>query len=604
MCVCVSLVCSCFTWLFISSIAFFFYIYGYIYGKLQKKLQSLEDGPDPNTGMMTSDADLPDTSRSRSRSSSFRTPSPLHTLQDSTTTDDNIDDGTTKTTSSNNNNNNKSLTTRSTASSVDTQPKNIPALPVAGGTTTATTTISISAGDGSDVSSSAARERTISQGGDDTSPPPSPLSDVSFPRVQHSELVMSTDVVDERGRMFVPATLNGTAVVVKRISQGVLGQIIQREQNLLRVKSPNYLPYLAICMEPPSTVKLQMTRGAIDDWLYGVRARRRRGGGDGGGGGGGGGGSEGGGSSDGGETKDGSSSSSSSGASGGEEGDSIEAACWESTITDMQVAHWAVQLSSAVSDLHAENIVHGDIRGGNVLVDENMNIKVTGFLLQHEPPDDYALASSCLHWEAPEAFRQNIEEYTKMSDAYSLALTLYEMAVRSRPWDELTGKEVRVKVLEKERPNLDPLVAWIETFSGADAMKSVVKKCWADLPEERLEVCEIVEVLARMHSECQTMERRKKKEEAGVAAEAGVAEVGVAEVGAVEESSGDAKDVKEETEETEGDQDHSKEEQGGGKKLKNSVQNLSRCSEETNRPHSYPPQHNRRASSPASMGGQ
>ena len=233
-----------------------------------------------------------------------------------------------------------------------------------------------------------------------------------------------------------------------------------------------------------------MTRGAIDDWLYGARARRRRGGEDGGVG------SEGGSSSDGGETKDGSSSSS-SGVSGGEEGDSIEAACWESTITDMQVAHWAVQLSSAVSDLHAENIVHGDIRGGNVLLDENMNIKVTGFLLQHEPPDDYALASSCMHWEAPEAFHQNIVEYTKMSDAYSLALTLYEMAVRSRPWDELTGDEVRVKVLEKERPSLDPLVAWIETFSGADAMKSVVKKCWADLPEERLKVCEIVEVLAR-----------------------------------------------------------------------------------------------------------
>ena len=82
------------------------------------------------------------------------------------------------------------------------------------------------------------------------------------------------------------------------------------------------------------------------------------------------------------------------------------------------------------------------------------------------------------------------------------ALTLYEMAVRGKPWGELTGKEVRVQILNKERPSLIPLDEWIQRRSGSDAMKSVVKKCWNDEPTERMEVWQIGDVLKQMYDDC------------------------------------------------------------------------------------------------------
>jgi len=327
------------------------------------------------------------------------------------------------------------------------------------------------------------------------------------------------------GRAFVPATLNSTAVVVKRITQRVLDKITQHEQALLRVKTKNILPYFALCMEPPSFVTLHMTNGAVDDWLYGARSRRRC--------------SRTSTTGSGGNSDDENSKSNDDGGSETKsEGenekllDSMEKEPQQEMregegdgISDTQVAEWAVQLAAAISHLHTEKIVHSDIRCGNVLLDENMDIKLTGFLI-HKPSEDYALASSCLHWEAPEAFRHEIQLYTKESDAYMFALTLYEMVVRGKPWGELTGKEVRVKVLDKQRPDLAPLDAWIERFSGADAIKSVVKKCWADSPTERMEVWEMGDVLQQMQVDCATMEQRKRKEvEEEEAAEQAVVEV-------------------------------------------------------------------------------
>lgn len=349
----------------------------------------------------------------------------------------------------------------------------------------------------------------------------------SFLRINNDELGYVTtdgDTAVVSGRAFVPATLNQTAVVVKRITTSVLDQIISHEQQLLRVTTKHILPYFAICMEPPSFITLHITNGAVDDWLYGTRARRRR-------------------TSktalttstedihketkdtttSEGETKtnsqkntnndpeietkkiqltsvivenettptDTSTEKSTNKTIQKTTDTSIDTSVtnnnskndeeYENTISNMQVAQWAKQLASAISHLHAEKIIHSDIRAGNVLIDENMEIKLTGFLI-HKPSEDYALASSCLHWEAPEAFRHEITEYTKRSDSYMFALTLYEMAVRNKPWGELTGKEVRVKVLAKERPSLKPLDEWIDGFSGADSMKSIVKKCWDDVP--------------------------------------------------------------------------------------------------------------------------
>jgi hypothetical protein len=351
-------------------------------------------------------------------------------------------------------------------------------------------------------------------------------------------------------RAFVHATLNGIAVVFKNITSKMLVKITEKEQQLLRVNATSILPYLAICIDPPSFVTLRMPNGGMDDWLYGARSKRRK-------------------------TVtttvvDNNENSVGKGGNDDEEKKEIEAesnnTVDEFVISDLQVAKWAVQLASAISHLHTEQIIHGDIRCGNVLLDDKMDIKLSGFLIS-EPVEDYSLASSCLHWEAPEAFRHEIKEYTKNSDAYMLALTLYEMVVRGKPWGELTGKEVREKILENnERPDIQPLDDWIKRRPGSDAMKSIIEKCWANDPSSRIEVWQIWDILKQMQLDCETMDQRQKKKEEE---EASVEVVGRDEKG------------------------KSKEE----KEKKTTGENVKM------RPHSYPPPNNRRASSPANITG-
>ena len=329
-------------------------------------------------------------------------------------------------------------------------------------------------------------------------------SEEEIRRFNNDELVLAADEPTGNVRSGA-ATWNALNVIFKNTTTKMLAKITQHEQQLLRVKSTTVLPYLAICMEPPSFLTLHMSNGALDDWLYGARSKRRSDGdSDNGGGSGGGSGSGGGGSPDKKEEKSDDDS---------KEDETVEEVQKHFVVSDMQVAKWAVQLASAISHLHTEQIIHGDIRCGNVLLDQNMDIKLTGFLI-NEPVEDYSLASSCLHWEAPEAFRHEIQAYTKTSDAYMFALTLYEMVVRDKPWGELTGKEVRVQILDqKSRPSEQPLNDWIQKRSGSDAMKSVITKCWKDDPTARMEVWQIRDVLKQMHEDCETMDHRQKKKD-------------------------------------------------------------------------------------------
>ena len=57
----------------------------------------------------------------------------------------------------------------------------------------------------------------------------------------------------------------------------------------------------------------------------------------------------------------------------------------------MCVSRWATQMASAISRLHAEKIIHGDISCRNVLLDANYDVKITDYLV-HDPEEDYALA--------------------------------------------------------------------------------------------------------------------------------------------------------------------------------------------------------------------
>ena len=144
--------------------------------------------------------------------------------------------------------------------------------------------------------------------------------------------------------------------------------------------------------------------------------------------------------------------------------------------------------------------------------------------------------SGGFHWEAPEALAGEVDGYTSKTDAYSFAMTLYEMAIRGKPWGERTNSEVRREVSEGSRPPLMPLQEWSDGFEGTDSWISVVKKSWDPAPERRMEVWKMSEVLARTYEECQMYEARKQRKETKEKEEEGAEDA--AAVGSAEQTSG------------------------------------------------------------------
>ncbi|KAH7333808.1 kinase-like domain-containing protein [Rhizoctonia solani] len=87
-----------------------------------------------------------------------------------------------------------------------------------------------------------------------------------------------------------------------------------------------------------------------------------------------------------------------------------------------------VQLACAIAFLHTHNVVHGDIKGRNVLVSDTGTIMVTDFgvsMMDHQEIEFTATKSrgGTLRWQPPEILRMETDS-TKKADVYALSMTM------------------------------------------------------------------------------------------------------------------------------------------------------------------------------------
>ena len=100
------------------------------------------------------------------------------------------------------------------------------------------------------------------------------------------------------------------------------------------------------------------------------------------------------------------------------------------------------QIAIGLEYLHNEGIVHGDLHGGNVLIDENGNARLTDFglsLIADASSYNYGSThgGGAFRWQAPElidpeAFKLNSSRPTTASDIFSFACTGIEVCVSVR----------------------------------------------------------------------------------------------------------------------------------------------------------------------------
>lgn len=95
------------------------------------------------------------------------------------------------------------------------------------------------------------------------------------------------------------------------------------------------------------------------------------------------------------------------------------------------------QILQGLRYLHSHKIIHRDIKGANILVDNKGVIKLADFgaskklegLVSH---GDVASLKGTVYWMAPEVIRQS--GYGRQADIWSLGCTVIEMATGRPPW--------------------------------------------------------------------------------------------------------------------------------------------------------------------------
>ncbi|KAG9119793.1 hypothetical protein FRC07_005013 [Ceratobasidium sp. 392] len=165
----------------------------------------------------------------------------------------------------------------------------------------------------------------------------------------------------------------------------------------------------------------------------------------------------------------------------------------------------SLQVTGGLSYLHDVGVVHGDLKGSNVLISEDGVPLLTDFgnavLQEHTLKFTTTSASLALsyRWAAPELLN-GTTEYSKPADVYALGMTILETITGSVPW--LGKKDMAVipaVLFKKEHPERPAEYIPYDSSHG-ELLWSLLKQCWAFESEDRPTVAEAWEILGGLTS--------------------------------------------------------------------------------------------------------
>ncbi|KAF9052985.1 kinase-like domain-containing protein [Panaeolus papilionaceus] len=124
------------------------------------------------------------------------------------------------------------------------------------------------------------------------------------------------------------------------------------------------------------------------------------------------------------------------------------------------VRNFVRQILQGLNYLHERDIIHRDIKGANMLVDNKGGIKISDFGISKKV-DDISLTGNRINrpslqgsvfWMAPEVVKQT--GHTRKADIWSLGCLVVEMFTGEHPWAQLTQMQAIFKIGSSARPTI------------------------------------------------------------------------------------------------------------------------------------------------------
>jgi len=122
------------------------------------------------------------------------------------------------------------------------------------------------------------------------------------------------------------------------------------------------------------------------------------------------------------------------------------------------VKNFVRQILQGLTYLHERDIIHRDIKGANILVDNKGGIKISDFgiskkvdgnLLTGKRMNRPSLQGS-VFWMAPEVVKQT--SHTSAADIWSVGCLVVEMLTGEHPWAQLTQMQAIFKIGQSAKP--------------------------------------------------------------------------------------------------------------------------------------------------------
>ena len=152
------------------------------------------------------------------------------------------------------------------------------------------------------------------------------------------------------------------------------------------------------------------------------------------------------------------------------------------------VIKYTYHVLEGITYLHQQHIIHRDVRGKNLLLDQYFNIKLTDIKISKQletlsSTHDATATDAAVKWTAPEIVIGKDCDFKV--DSWSVGCTVVEMLTTQPPWNKFTDIEASHEISKGNRPvyTLPPFCDEIENF---------LSQCFQFDPTKRLSAEELL----------------------------------------------------------------------------------------------------------------